>query len=62
MKTNKKRTRKNITKKCMEKKCSYKHLEKKHKEITKIFEDALKRNEKKLKNKNITEEEKNEAL
>jgi hypothetical protein len=74
MKTNKKRTTKNTTKKrkieyteedikkCMEKKCSYKHLEKKHKELTQIFEDALKRNEKKLKNKNITEEEKNEAL
>jgi hypothetical protein len=74
MGTNKKRTRKNTTKKrkieytekeikrCMEKKCSYKHLEKNHKELTKIFEDALKRNEKKLENKNITEEEKNEAL
>jgi len=74
MRTNKKKTIKNTTqkrkieyteediKKCMEKKCSYKHLEKKHKKLTQIFEDALKRNQKKLKRKNITEEEKNEAL
>jgi ribosomal protein L10 len=75
MRTNKKKTIKNKTKKrkiqeyteedikkCMEKKCSYKYLENKHKELTKIFEDALKRNQKKLKNKNITEEEKNEAI
>lgn len=30
------------------KKCSNKTMEKKHKELTKVFEDSLKRNEKKL--------------
>ena len=45
----------------MEKNCSHKMMEKKHKELTKIFEDALKRNEKRLTNKNTTEEERKEA-
>jgi len=65
MSTNKKRSSKNTTKKrkeeCMEKKCSDKTFEKKHKELQKIFEDSLKRNEKKLKDKNTTEEERKEA-
>jgi hypothetical protein len=76
MRTSKKKSNKNITKKrkidydeedikkCMEKKCSNKTMEKKHKELTKVFEDSLKRNEKKLeKNGNqMTEEEKMETI